>query len=255
MEIPRLRPVLRRPQELPRVVRFCVVSVSPSCIAVVRLKLCLATRQLIKVNRVARVEAVCFERSEKRNPPLKGMGDIFVVPIFQHGGSFVRNPLGELEYVNGLVERFEEMDLDYVNFGDMVKLFERLWYTKYKAVYWLVKNAPELETGLNELEGDAGASGQPINLDETTSSSEDGYESAEDEANKVASQPMPLAPATKRTREKQPIRRKATRKSSPSTEPPSSSQHAGPSVEILAAASAGTKSRIKFMKTPGLKQQ
>ncbi|MED6154654.1 hypothetical protein PIB30_114664, partial [Stylosanthes scabra] len=84
------------------------------------------------------------------------MGDTFVVPIFHHGGSFVRNPLGELEYVNGLVERFEEMDLDFVNFGDMVKLFEDLRYTKYKTVYWLDKNAPELETGLNELEGDAG---------------------------------------------------------------------------------------------------
>ncbi|MED6189968.1 hypothetical protein PIB30_101180 [Stylosanthes scabra] len=43
-----------------------------------------------------------------------------------------------------------------MNFGDMVKLFEDLRYTKYKAVYWLDKNAPELETGLNELEGDAG---------------------------------------------------------------------------------------------------
>ncbi|MED6117133.1 hypothetical protein PIB30_107115 [Stylosanthes scabra] len=67
--------------------------------------------------------------------------------------------------------------------------------------------------------------------------------------------PMPLAPATKRTREKQPIRRKATRKSPPPSEPPSSSQHAGPSVETLAAASSGTKSRFKFMETPGLKQQ
>ncbi|MED6224091.1 hypothetical protein PIB30_080426 [Stylosanthes scabra] len=168
------------------------------------------------------------------------MGDTFVVPIFHHGGSFVRNPLGELEYVNELVERFEEMDLDHVNFGNMVKLFEGLRYTKYKAVYWLDKNAPELETGLNEPEGDAGirdmldylrtnlefefhlywehvinepvmagealegensgvnagrdggASGQPINLDETTSSSEDRYESVEDEAYK----PPPLARMT-----------------------------------------------------------
>ncbi|MED6214353.1 hypothetical protein PIB30_102224 [Stylosanthes scabra] len=75
------------------------------------------------------------------------------------------------------------------------------------------------------------------------------------DANEVASQPMPLAPATKRTREKQPIRRKATRKSPPPSKPPSSSQHAGPSVETLAAASSGTKSRFKFMETPGLKQQ
>ncbi|MED6225562.1 hypothetical protein PIB30_094805 [Stylosanthes scabra] len=40
--------VLRRPRELPRVVRFCVFAVSPACVAVVGLKLCLATRQLIK---------------------------------------------------------------------------------------------------------------------------------------------------------------------------------------------------------------
>ncbi|MED6142544.1 hypothetical protein PIB30_114837 [Stylosanthes scabra] len=31
--------------------------------------------------------------------------------------------------------------------------------------------------------------------------------------------------------------------------------HAGPSVETLAATSSGTKSRFKFMETPGLKQQ
>ncbi|MED6127471.1 hypothetical protein PIB30_088434 [Stylosanthes scabra] len=31
-------------RELPRVVRICVVAVSPSCVAIVRLKLCLATR-------------------------------------------------------------------------------------------------------------------------------------------------------------------------------------------------------------------
>ncbi|MED6224205.1 hypothetical protein PIB30_081632, partial [Stylosanthes scabra] len=47
-ELPRLRPVLRRSRELPRVVRFCVVAVSPSCVAIVWLKLYLATRQLIK---------------------------------------------------------------------------------------------------------------------------------------------------------------------------------------------------------------
>ncbi|MED6141657.1 hypothetical protein PIB30_105643 [Stylosanthes scabra] len=282
------------------------------------------------------------------------------------------------------------MDLDFVNFGDMVKLFEDLRYTKYKAMYWLDKNAQELETGLNELEGDAGirdmldylrtnrelefhlywehvinepviaeeapggeisganagmnagANGQPINLEETTSSSEwaedfvhpwlcmdsihatfkhsinpvpsEHYWANRDylrieapiikrpigrpkvhkrkkdpienliqgdklkktfkvtcskcgekghtyktckgapsnpnwkprrnksrktsappvelqvsqsapqpDANEVASQPMPLAPATERTREKQPIRRKATRKSPPPSEPPSSS--------------------------------
>ncbi|MED6160997.1 hypothetical protein PIB30_056596 [Stylosanthes scabra] len=75
------------------------------------------------------------------------------------------------------------------------------------------------------------------------------------QTNDVASQPMPLAPATKRARKKQPIRGKTMRKSPSPVEPSSSSQHAGPSVETLAAASAGTKSKFKFMETPELKQQ
>ncbi|MED6172289.1 hypothetical protein PIB30_048719 [Stylosanthes scabra] len=58
------------------------------------------------------------------------MGDTFVVPIFHHGGNFIQNLLGELEYANGMVERFEDMDLDM--------------------------NALEFETGLNRLERDDG---------------------------------------------------------------------------------------------------
>ncbi|MED6176109.1 hypothetical protein PIB30_084733 [Stylosanthes scabra] len=65
------------------------------------------------------------------------MGDTFA-PIFYHGGDLKRNPLGELEYVNGMVERFEEMDLDMVNFGDMKKLFEGLGYRHYLRVTWLI---------------------------------------------------------------------------------------------------------------------
>ncbi|MED6170667.1 hypothetical protein PIB30_033234 [Stylosanthes scabra] len=85
------------------------------------------------------------------------MGDtFFVVPIFHHRGEFVQNPLGELQYVNGLVERFDKMDIDHLNFGDMVKLFEWLGYTKYRRVFWEDKNAPKFETGLNRLRGDDG---------------------------------------------------------------------------------------------------
>ncbi|MED6143955.1 hypothetical protein PIB30_010909, partial [Stylosanthes scabra] len=49
-----------------------------------------------------------------------------VFSIFHHRGELVRNPLGELQYANGLVDRFEEMDIDHLNFRDMVKLFEWL---------------------------------------------------------------------------------------------------------------------------------
>ncbi|MED6138587.1 hypothetical protein PIB30_075660 [Stylosanthes scabra] len=65
-------------------------------------------------------------RSVERNPPNKQMGDTFVVSIFHHGWDFIRNSLGDFEYANGMVEKFEEMDLDMVNFGDMKKLFEGL---------------------------------------------------------------------------------------------------------------------------------
>ncbi|MED6160335.1 hypothetical protein PIB30_050526 [Stylosanthes scabra] len=160
-------------------------------------------------------------------------------------GQFIRNPLGELEYVNEVVERFPEMDVDHVNFSDMKKLFLGLGYRKYRDVFWLDKNAPEFETGLNRMRGDAGirelldylrsnlelefhlywdhvvneaivveddggvkggneggvnggnndayvdgngaggaAVPEPINVDDTSSSSDDGYESAEDEAYK-----------------------------------------------------------------------
>ncbi|MED6142334.1 hypothetical protein PIB30_112632, partial [Stylosanthes scabra] len=173
------------------------------------------------------------------------MGDIFVVPVFHHGGQFFRNPLGELEYVNEEVERFPDMDVDHVNFGDMEKLFFSLGYREYRDVFWLDKSAPEFETGLNRMRGDAdirelldylrlnlelefhlywdhvvneaivvedgggvqvgneggvnggnddanvggnGAGGvavpEPVNVDDTSSSSDDGYESAEDEAYK-----------------------------------------------------------------------
>ncbi|MED6186011.1 hypothetical protein PIB30_062641, partial [Stylosanthes scabra] len=81
------------------------------------------------------------------------MGDTFVVPIFHHGGDFIQSPLGDLMYANGLVERFEEMDIDKMNFEDMKKLLEGLGYRNFMHVYWLDKNAPELETGLNLLEG------------------------------------------------------------------------------------------------------
>ncbi|MED6218692.1 hypothetical protein PIB30_028778 [Stylosanthes scabra] len=60
------------------------------------------------------------------------MGDLFVVPVFHHGGKFIRNLLGELEYVDELVERFPEMDVDHVNFGDMEKLYEDLGYREYR---------------------------------------------------------------------------------------------------------------------------
>ena len=56
------------------------------------------------------------------------MVDIYAVPVFHHGGHFGRGPSGTLEYIGGKVEKFTKMDVDFVNFGDLVILFKGLGY-------------------------------------------------------------------------------------------------------------------------------
>ncbi|XP_057719980.1 uncharacterized protein LOC130934418 [Arachis stenosperma] len=84
------------------------------------------------------------------------MVDVFVVLVFHHGGNFVRGVGGKLVYQNGKEERFPEMDLDFVNFGDLVTLFKGLGYQSYKAVYWYDPSSTEFESEMNILTGDAG---------------------------------------------------------------------------------------------------
>ncbi|MED6117365.1 hypothetical protein PIB30_109351, partial [Stylosanthes scabra] len=85
-----------------------------------------------------------------------GMGELYVVPVFHHGGKFVRHPNGELVYADGDVHRFNtyELDVDTLNLRDMVVMVEELGYKSHNAILWFDKTAPELETGLNELDGD-----------------------------------------------------------------------------------------------------
>nr|XP_025662559.1 uncharacterized protein LOC112758174 [Arachis hypogaea] len=84
------------------------------------------------------------------------MDDMYVVPVFHHGGRFARNPNGTLEYTGGKVEKFPKMDLDFVNFGDLVTLFKGLGYASYRTVYWFDPTSSDLEGGLHILRGDAG---------------------------------------------------------------------------------------------------
>ncbi|RYR68309.1 hypothetical protein Ahy_A03g014805 [Arachis hypogaea] len=48
------------------------------------------------------------------------------------------------------------MDLDFVNFGDLVTLFKGLGYASYRAVYWFDPTSSDLKAGLHILRGDAG---------------------------------------------------------------------------------------------------
>ncbi|MED6165225.1 hypothetical protein PIB30_097552, partial [Stylosanthes scabra] len=84
------------------------------------------------------------------------MATIYVVPVFNVGGYLVRNEAGDLVYAEGRVEKFEEMDIDHVNFGDLVKLYESLGFVSHQKMHWLDKNAVDFEAGLYKLDGDNG---------------------------------------------------------------------------------------------------
>ncbi|QHN87239.1 uncharacterized protein DS421_16g553330 [Arachis hypogaea] len=63
------------------------------------------------------------------------MDDHYVVPVFYHRGNFIRRGGSELVYVHGKVEKFLKMDIDFINFEDLITLFKGLGYQSYKTVY------------------------------------------------------------------------------------------------------------------------
>ncbi|RYQ95163.1 hypothetical protein Ahy_B08g090219 [Arachis hypogaea] len=77
-----------------------------------------------------------------------------VVPVFHHGGSFIRDNKGVLVYINGQVKRFPPMDVDLICFFDLKKLFLDLGYHDYKAMYWYDPTSKTLESGLHPIHGD-----------------------------------------------------------------------------------------------------
>ncbi|MED6171634.1 hypothetical protein PIB30_042459 [Stylosanthes scabra] len=95
--------------------------------------------------------ADCCQRS-----PIRGkMETVFAVPVFHVGGSLVPNADGILVYEGGSVEKFDRMDLDLVNFLDLVKLLEdELGYKTKKKLHWLDVADDNLESGLYRLLGD-----------------------------------------------------------------------------------------------------
>ncbi|XP_020963561.1 uncharacterized protein LOC110265115 [Arachis ipaensis] len=82
------------------------------------------------------------------------MSEYFAVPVFHHEGKFVRDSGGYMSYVDGKVKRFPPMDLDYVNFFDLVVLFKELGYVEYKEMYWYDILASDMEAGLHPIKGD-----------------------------------------------------------------------------------------------------
>ncbi|RYR79072.1 hypothetical protein Ahy_A01g003940 [Arachis hypogaea] len=78
----------------------------------------------------------------------------YVVPVFHHGGHFVRDNQGVLLYIDGKVNKFPKMDIDLICFFALETLFKGLGYLDYKAMYWFDPKAPDLERGLHPIKRD-----------------------------------------------------------------------------------------------------
>ncbi|RYR24287.1 hypothetical protein Ahy_B02g057784 [Arachis hypogaea] len=152
------------------------------------------------------------------------MSECLVTPMFHHGGNFTKDSEGNLSYMHGKVHRWPPMDVDLINYFDLVVLFKELGYVKFKAMYWCDMTASNIESGLYQIHGDKeinelregidknrhtdefyiyfdhlvdlpelvaeGAVEEDViasdvnSLRSSSSSSDDGYESTEDEAYK-----------------------------------------------------------------------
>lgn len=69
-------------------------------------------------------------------------------------GKFVRDENRKLFYVGGTVNSVPPMDIDFVNYFDLVELFKSLGYHDLTAMYWMHPNYPCLNSGLNKLSCD-----------------------------------------------------------------------------------------------------
>ena len=77
----------------------------------------------------------------------------YLVPVFHHGGHFERVK-GILVYCDEKIEKFPEMDVDLVNFFDLVTLFKGLGYRDYKSVMLKKCSSNNLDFALRPLSGD-----------------------------------------------------------------------------------------------------
>nr|XP_029144759.1 uncharacterized protein LOC112710546 [Arachis hypogaea] len=164
-----------------------------------------------------------------------------IVPVFHHGGSFERDEDGALFYRDGSVETFPPLDIDYVNFKDLEEMFKGLGYTSYKQMYWYDGSFLDLESGLHVLKGDKEINemcdkkmenvesdllviyfehdvSQPVYgpdvVEVDSPSSNDGYETTEDEPYKPP--PTGLESDSSSSDEEVNVQRKSVRKKQPS---------------------------------------
>ncbi|KAK7260314.1 hypothetical protein RIF29_26269 [Crotalaria pallida] len=102
-------------------------------------------------------------------------------------GVFKRGESSVLQYVDDTVDKFPPVDVDLINYFDLVKMFVDIGYrdSELKKIMWMHPDARDFETGLRPLRSN-------VNLDielmcdayegMSSSSSSDDYDSAEDSA-------------------------------------------------------------------------
>ncbi|MED6142772.1 hypothetical protein PIB30_000332 [Stylosanthes scabra] len=82
------------------------------------------------------------------------MATLWVVSVFHYGGRLERNENNELVYNDGYVEKFEELNVDHVNFDVLVELYKSLGFRGFTRLFWRDWNAVNLELSLCWLAGD-----------------------------------------------------------------------------------------------------
>ncbi|MED6187523.1 hypothetical protein PIB30_077231, partial [Stylosanthes scabra] len=80
--------------------------------------------------------------------------DVFLVPVFYHGGRLEVMANGQRCYAGGEVEKFPPMDVDFVNKEDLLVLVRELGYLEHMQLFWHDPTEINFEDGLHVLESD-----------------------------------------------------------------------------------------------------
>lgn len=78
---------------------------------------------------------------------------IYITFYFHMCGTLVSNR-GVLKYIDGKVETMPPVDVDLVNYFDLVALFKKFGYHDFKNMFWMHLNSGNLDTGLRLIVGD-----------------------------------------------------------------------------------------------------
>lgn len=71
--------------------------------------------------------------------------------FYQTQGKYVRVEYQRLKYVGGRVDGVPSMDIDTVNYFDLVELLKSLGYHDLTSMNWMHLKYPCLNSGLNKL--------------------------------------------------------------------------------------------------------